>query len=73
MIRRCIEYIPKLTVEQVKLTLIDTLLQVTEGKIFVECERARLTRLLADKKEAEGKIVEAADLLQELQVPQSCP
>ena len=47
----------------VKLALIDVLLTVTEGKIFVECERARLTRLLAGIKEKEGKIIEACDLL----------
>jgi 26S proteasome regulatory subunit N5 len=38
-----------------------------ELQIYVEVERARLTRLLAKIKEDEGKIVEAADILQELQ------
>jgi 26S proteasome regulatory subunit N5 len=38
------------------------------GKIYVEVERARLIKMLADMKEAEGNIAEAADLLQDVQV-----
>ncbi|GAB5585374.1 proteasome regulatory particle subunit [Umbelopsis nana] len=53
---------------ETKLELIDTLRNVTEGKIFVEVERARLTRILSKIREDEGKIEEAADILQELQV-----
>mmetsp|Transcript_59813 Transcript_59813/g.174836 ORF Transcript_59813/g.174836 Transcript_59813/m.174836 type:complete len:459 (+) Transcript_59813:92-1468(+) len=51
-----------------KLELIATLNDVTEGKIFVEVERARLTKMLAEMKEAEGNTEEAANLLQEVQV-----
>lgn len=51
--------------------LIKTLQSVTEGKIYVEIERARLTRRLAKIKEAEGKIDEAADTLQEVAVVSS--
>mmetsp|Transcript_144178 Transcript_144178/g.401694 ORF Transcript_144178/g.401694 Transcript_144178/m.401694 type:complete len:459 (-) Transcript_144178:169-1545(-) len=51
-----------------KLELISTLNDVTEGKIFVEVERARLTKMLAQMKEAEGNTEEAANLLQEVQV-----
>lgn len=54
--------------KEVQLNLIDSLIGVTEGKIFVEVERARLTRKLAEIKEKEGKVKEAADILQELQV-----
>merc|ERR1712054_592700 len=42
-------------VEGEKEKLIRTLLAVTAGKIFVEVERARLTRMLASMKEKEGK------------------
>merc|ERR1712115_474235 len=45
-----------------------TLNEVTDGKIFVEVEKARLTKMLADIKEKEGKIEEAANLMQEVQV-----
>eukprot|EP01084_Bolivina_argentea_P082323 149059_1 len=52
-----------------KLKLINTLISVTEGKIFVEVERARLTRKLAEIKEKdEDNIAEACDILQELQI-----
>ncbi|KFH15325.1 putative 26s proteasome subunit p55, partial [Toxoplasma gondii MAS] len=36
-------------------------------QIFVEVERARLVLMLAEMKEAEGKIDEAATILQEVQ------
>eukprot|EP00392_Amoebophrya_sp_AT5.2_P003937 g3942.t1 len=42
--------------------------QITEGKIFVEVERARLIKIMADDREAEGKLDAAAQLLQEVQV-----
>ncbi len=41
---------------------------ITEGKIYVENERARLTKQLADIREEEGKIKEASELMQEIQV-----
>ena len=41
---------------------------MTEGKIYVEIERARLTKRLARIKEEEGNIDEAADILQEVAV-----
>ena len=46
-----------------------TLRAVTDGKIHVELERARLTRQLAKIRESEGKVAEAADLMSEVQVP----
>ena len=51
MIQACIDYSQKIVDMPKKLELIDTLLKITDGKIFVECERARLTRMLADIKE----------------------
>ncbi|KAJ3320022.1 26S proteasome non-ATPase regulatory subunit 12 [Boothiomyces sp. JEL0866] len=68
MIQKVMTFVDEITDMKIKLELIDTLRTVTDGKIFVEVERARLTRTLVKFKEAEGKIVEAADLLQELQV-----
>ncbi|KAL1959563.1 hypothetical protein VTO42DRAFT_1598 [Malbranchea cinnamomea] len=53
---------------EVKLSVIDTLRTVTEGKIFVEVERARVTRILSDIKKAQGDIKAATDILCELQV-----
>ncbi|KAI9739909.1 MAG: hypothetical protein M1818_004965 [Claussenomyces sp. TS43310] len=51
-----------------KLTVIETLRTVTEGKIFVEVERARVTRILSDIKKEQGDLKAAADILCELQV-----
>jgi len=52
-----------------RLKLIETLRTVTEGKIFVEVERARLTKRWAAIKEHEdGDVAGACDILQELQI-----
>ncbi|KAB8203037.1 PCI domain protein [Aspergillus parasiticus SU-1] len=52
----------------VKLSVIQTLRTVTEGKIFVEVERARVTRILSNIKKSQGDLNAAADTLCELQV-----
>lgn len=67
-VRQAITYIDQAPDQDTKVALIKTLQTVTEGKIFVEIERARLTRRLAAIKEAEGNIAEAADSLQEVPV-----
>ncbi|KAK3172552.1 hypothetical protein OEA41_005875 [Lepraria neglecta] len=54
--------------QEKKLSLIETLRTVTEGKIFVEVERARVTRILSDMKKEQGDLNAAADILCELQV-----
>lgn len=51
-----------------RMELIATLNEVTEGKIFVEIEKGRLTKMLAQMKEDEGNVEEAANILQEVQV-----
>lgn len=53
---------------ETKLTVIETLRTVTEGKIFVEVERARVTKVLSDIKKEQGDLKAAADILCELQV-----
>ncbi|RIB22313.1 hypothetical protein C2G38_2243367 [Gigaspora rosea] len=68
MVQETMGYLDSTPDQETKLELIDTLRTVTEGKIYVEVERARLTRLLSKLKEDEGKVNEAADILQELQV-----
>jgi len=68
MVQKCVTYVEETPNKEIKLKLIDTLRTVTAGKIYVENERARLTRTLAQMKEAEGNITEAATVLQELQV-----
>lgn len=51
-----------------KLTVIETLRTVTEGKIFVEVERARVTKILSDIKKQQGDLKSATEILCELQV-----
>ncbi|KAI9660843.1 MAG: hypothetical protein M1829_006453 [Trizodia sp. TS-e1964] len=51
-----------------KLSVIESLRTVTEGKIFVEVERARVTRILSEIKREQGELKASADILCELQV-----
>lgn len=68
MVRRAAEMLDTGRSIEDQKDLIKTLQTVTEGKIFVEIERARLTRRLAQILEAEGKIAPAADAMQEVAV-----
>lgn len=68
MVQECCLYVEQTPDKETMTKLIDTLRQVTEGKIYVEVERARLTHKLAKIKETEGNITEAANIIQELQV-----
>ncbi|KAL1498158.1 hypothetical protein ABEB36_009002 [Hypothenemus hampei] len=68
MVKECCTYIDQTPDKETMIKLIDTLRQVTEGKIYVEVERARLTHRLAKIREAEGNVQEAANIIQELQV-----
>lgn len=51
-----------------KVKTIETIRTVTEGKIFVEVERARVSRTLSHIKESQGDIDAATEILGELQV-----
>ncbi|KAA8491776.1 26S proteasome non-ATPase regulatory subunit 12 [Porphyridium purpureum] len=53
---------------EAKVALIETLREVCSGKIYVELEEARLTRMIADIYEARGEVVKAADIMQDMQV-----
>eukprot|EP01111_Echinosteliopsis_oligospora_P004189 TRINITY_DN1666_c0_g1_i1.p2 TRINITY_DN1666_c0_g1~~TRINITY_DN1666_c0_g1_i1.p2 ORF type:complete len:189 (-),score=69.10 TRINITY_DN1666_c0_g1_i1:836-1402(-) len=68
MVQEATKYVDQITEKDIRINLISTLRTITEGKIFVENERARLTKTLSKMKEDEGKISEAAKILQELQV-----
>nr|XP_018902865.1 PREDICTED: 26S proteasome non-ATPase regulatory subunit 12 [Bemisia tabaci] len=68
MVQECCKYVDKTPSKEIKTKLIDTLRSVTEGKIYVEVERARLTHILAKMKEDDGDIQGAATIIQELQV-----
>ncbi|GJQ83915.1 putative 26S proteasome non-ATPase regulatory [Trypoxylus dichotomus] len=68
MVQECCTYVDQTPDKETMIKLINTLRHVTEGKIYVEVERARLTHRLAKIREEEGDINEAANIIQELQV-----
>ncbi|XP_076241884.1 regulatory particle non-ATPase 5 [Calliopsis andreniformis] len=68
MVQKCSTYVDKMPDKETKIKLIETLRTVTEGKIYVELERARLTHALAVIKEEEGDIAGAASVMLELQI-----
>jgi len=68
MIQEAIKSIDSTPNREIKIELINTIRKITEGKIFVELERARVIRLLAKLREEEGNVSEAANLLQDVQV-----
>ncbi|KAL3321188.1 26S proteasome non-ATPase regulatory subunit 12 [Cichlidogyrus casuarinus] len=68
MVQKAMTYLDLVPDKKTKLSLIDTLRSVTEGKIYVELERARLTKQLSDIREMDGDIEGACSVLLELQV-----
>mmetsp|Transcript_995 Transcript_995/g.1258 ORF Transcript_995/g.1258 Transcript_995/m.1258 type:complete len:438 (-) Transcript_995:270-1583(-) len=68
MIQEAMKWTDETPSKEAKVALVITLRDITDGKIYVEAERARLTRTLADIYEGDGKISEAADVLGEVHV-----
>ena len=68
MVVKTMDYLEAAPDLDTKTKLIETLRKVTEGKIFLELEEARLARMLSNIKESQGKIAEAANILQEITV-----
>lgn len=68
MVRVMMSWIDEVPTPEARTALIQTLSSITEGKIFVEVEKARLVRIEAEDLEKEGKVDDAAKLLQEVQV-----
>lgn len=68
MIQKCCTYVDEMPNHDLKLKLIEVIRTVTEGKIYLEVERARLTFKLAKMLEEDGKLDEAATCLLELQI-----
>eukprot|EP00505_MAST-04D_sp_SCG-Rhode-Island_P005815 Stramenopile-MAST_4_protein_5815 len=66
MVRKAMEFIDQSPSEDKRVALIEALRTITEGKIFLELESARLTKLLAAIKEKNGDIAEAATIMQEV-------
>ena len=68
MIQEAVTFVEDTPDMATKLELIKTLRNITEGKIYVENERARLTLKLSNIHEVNGDITSASSVLQELQV-----
>ena len=68
MIKTAYELVEQTPNLDIKIALIESLRDITDGKIYVELERARLTLKLAHIKEGQNKIKEACTVLQDLQV-----
>lgn len=68
MVQMVMNFLNETPDTETKLSVIDTLRTVTEGKIFVEVERARVTRELSNIKKSQGNLNEAKTVLCELQV-----
>ncbi|CAK7271579.1 proteasome regulatory particle subunit [Sporothrix epigloea] len=68
MVQTVIGFLGETPTLEVKLSVIEAVRTVTEGKIFVEVERARVTRMLSDIKRKQGDLKAATDILCELQV-----
>ena len=68
IVRRASEILDTVTDQQRQVALIKSLQGVSEGKMFVEIDRARLTKRLAHIYERDGRVGEAADAMQEVAV-----
>jgi 26S proteasome regulatory subunit N5 len=68
MVQQAMQYIDDTPDLDTRIELIETLNNVSAGKIYVEIERARLIRKLAKIKEEQGQVAEAAELMQEVAV-----
>jgi 26S proteasome regulatory subunit N5 len=68
IVRRASEMLNSRSSREEQIELIKVLQGVTEGKIFVEIDRARLTKRLARILEGDNKVKEAADAMQEVAV-----
>jgi 26S proteasome regulatory subunit N5 len=68
IVREAMTYIDETPTVETKTKLIETLNEVASGKIFVEVEKARLTRILAKLHEDSGRISEAASVMQEVAI-----
>ncbi|KAK8123250.1 26S proteasome non-ATPase regulatory subunit 12 [Apiospora sp. TS-2023a] len=68
MVQTVMDFLDSTPSLEIKLSVIETLRTVTEGKIFVEVERARVTKILSDIKKQQGDLKASMDILCELQV-----
>jgi 26S proteasome regulatory subunit N5 len=68
MIVECYEFVSKMDDKEAKIRLIETLRDASEGKIYLEVERARLTKMLAAIRESDRDVEGAVTLMEKLQL-----
>jgi 26S proteasome regulatory subunit N5 len=69
MVQLCMNtFMSQLPSREDRFTMLNTMRTATEGKIFLEREYAQSTRDLVEMYEADGKIDEAAAIIQEIQI-----
>ena len=69
MVKHCInDILPTLTDKKSQSELLDTIIKVTEGKIFVEFEYSQAIRKKTEMLVSDNKIEEAAKLIQDVQI-----
>lgn len=68
MVQEAMGWLDETPDKDARVQLLVALRDITDGKIFVEAERAKLTRMLAKIKEEDGDVAGAAEVLQEVHV-----
>ena len=68
LVQAALPWIEECPTKEEQLKLVVSLRNITDGKIFLEAERARLTLQLSKMKEEAGDVGAAADILQEVHV-----
>lgn len=69
MVQLCIdEYLNQMPTREEKYTLLQTLRDVSEGKMFLEREYANCTKWLCEMLEEDGKSDDATKIIQEIQI-----
>lgn len=68
MVALCNTLKDKLPSREERFTMLNTLRTATEGKIFLEREYSQVTKELVEMYEADGKIDEAAKIIQEIAI-----
>ena len=68
IVKLSMDALDKISTEEERIALVKTLRDVTEGKIFVEVERARLTQILVRHLESQNELTEAMSLLEDLRL-----
>lgn len=68
MVQQVMTYLDKMPTREEKFNLIGSLREATDGKIYLEVEYARCTRIYSEMKEEDGELDEATETIQEVQI-----